>query len=210
MVHRREIDGVELVFGNQGALYKNAMTLFDHETGSVWSQPFGEAILGPRRGDRMELLPSQMTTWAAWRDAHPDTWALDAPGPRSGFGLANMSVVVEFGSEAAQYPIELLRLGVVANDVVAGLEIAVVVDPQDEQRWAVFSRRLDDDVIVDLDIEDRSLRDINTGTTFDPVSGRGIDGPLADQTLDLLPGFTSFPWEYAQLWPSGRTWDPSG
>lgn len=207
MVHRRELDGQELVFGNQGALYKNAMTLFDHDTGSVWSQPFGEAILGPRAGAKLELLPSQMTTWGAWKEVHPDTWALAAPGPRSHFDLRDMSVTVEFGGEAVEYSIELLRLGLVANDTVAGLEIAVLVDPADEQRWVVFSRRLDDQV-VELEIADDLLRDAVTGTTFDANTGRGIDGPLADQALDLLPGFTSFPWEFAQLWPDGRTWTP--
>ena len=209
MVHRREIDGQELVFGNQGALYRNAMTLFDHDTGSVWSQPFGEAILGPRRGQTMELLPSQMTTWGAWRDAHPTTWALDVPGPRSGFDLSDMSVVVQFGDEAVQYSIEQLRLGLVANDVVQDLEIAVVVDPADPERWAVFSRRLDDQVVV-LRLDGGLLVDEETGTTFDPTSGRGIAGALSEQTLDLLPGFTSFPWEFVQLWPDGRAWDPSG
>lgn len=50
MVHRRSINDQVIVFGNQGALWGNAMTMFDHETGSVWSQPLGEAILGPARG----------------------------------------------------------------------------------------------------------------------------------------------------------------
>jgi hypothetical protein len=119
-----------------------------------------------------------------------------------------MSVTVEFGGEAVEYSIELLRSGVVANDIVAGLEIAAVVDPADDQRWAVFSRRLDGEQIVELEIVDGMPRDVTTGTTFDANSGRGVAGPLSDQTLDLLPGFTSFPWEFAQLWPDGRTWSP--
>ena len=49
---------------------------------------------------------------------------------------------------------------------------------------------------------------VGTGTSFDPVTGRSVHGPLAGQTLDLLPGFTAFPWEFVQLWPDGRTWDP--
>ena len=43
MVHRRDLNGEVLVFGNQGALWGNAMTWWDHETGTVWSQPLGEA-----------------------------------------------------------------------------------------------------------------------------------------------------------------------
>ena len=77
MVHRREIDGEELVFGNQGALWGNAMTWWDHGTGSIWSQPIAEAILGPRKGDRLELFPSTLTRWGPWREAHPETLALD-------------------------------------------------------------------------------------------------------------------------------------
>lgn len=59
MVRRREIDGEPVLFGNHGALYGNALTMFDHATGSVWSQISGEALLGPLSGDRLELLPSR-------------------------------------------------------------------------------------------------------------------------------------------------------
>lgn len=90
MVHRRAVDGEVLVFGNQGHLWRNAMTWYDHDTGSVWSQPLGEAIMGPLTGERLELLPSTLTTWASWRSDHPDSLALDAPGAASGFDLETM------------------------------------------------------------------------------------------------------------------------
>ena len=51
MVHRRDLNGEVLMLGNQGALLGNAMTWWDHDTGSVWSQPLGEAVMGPRTGD---------------------------------------------------------------------------------------------------------------------------------------------------------------
>ena len=88
MVHRRELDGEEVIFGNQGALWGNAMTWWDHDTGSIWSQPLGEAILGPRKGERFELLPSTLTTWEAWQSAHPETlawvtiWSMSGPQRR--------------------------------------------------------------------------------------------------------------------------------
>ena len=83
MVHRRSIDGEEVVFGVQGALLGNAMTFWDHDTGSVWSQPSGEAVAGPRLGQRLETLPISYTTWDAWRDLHPGTLALDQDLDRS-------------------------------------------------------------------------------------------------------------------------------
>ena len=82
MVHRREIEGEEVVLGNQGALFKDAMTWWDHDTGSVWSQTRGEAILGPRSGYRLESLRFTVTVWASWRRDHPGTLALDADSAR--------------------------------------------------------------------------------------------------------------------------------
>lgn len=205
MVHRREIEGEEVVFGNQGALWSNAMTWWDHDTGSVWSQPLGEAIAGPRKGTRLELLPSTLTSWASWQASHPDTLALDSPAGRSGFDLARMVIVVELADEAVAYPVPELRRVGVANDIVAGLEIAVVIDPDGEDRWAVFSRRLDDRV-VDLRTEGGRLVDLGTGTAWDPVLGWALDGPLEGKALDLLPGFTAFPEDFPIFWPEGRVW----
>ena len=205
MVHRRELNGQEIVLGNQGDLWGNAMTWWDHETGSVWSQPLGEAILGPLKGESLELLPSTLTQWAAWRDSHPDTIALDGRGGTTGFDLSQMVVVAEFGGVATAYPFfEVRELGVV-NDVVADTPIAVVIDPQDPQRWAVFSRLLDDGV-VELAVVDGALIDLDSGTVFDPVRGRALDGPLSGQVMDILPAITAFPRDFFTFWPQGKLW----
>ena len=77
LAHERRLDdGATPVFGNQGALYRGAMTWYDHATGSVWSQPLGRAIAGPQAGRRLTLLPAQLTTWGQWRAAYPHTLLL--------------------------------------------------------------------------------------------------------------------------------------
>ncbi len=195
----------ELIFGNQGALWGNAMTWWDHDTGTIWSQPLGEAIAGPRKGAVIELFPSTFTTWGAWKSAHPATLALDAPARSSGFDLSTMVIVVDFSAEAVAYPIETIRSEGVINDVVAGVEIAVVVDPDDLQRWAVLSRRLDAHT-VELEMRGDLIVDRLTGSTFDPVRGLGLGGELEGQNLDLLPGFTSFPADFTVFFPDGRFW----
>ncbi|MBT8199061.1 MAG: DUF3179 domain-containing protein [Acidimicrobiia bacterium] len=205
MVHRRELKGTELVFGNQGDLYGNAMTWFDHGTGSIWSQPRGEAILGPLTGERLELLPSTLTTWQAWTTANPQTLALDVEGWPTGFHLEDMVVVVDVGGAATAYSFEELQRSGVVNDEVAGVPVAIVIDPQDTNRWAVFSRQLDD-VVVELSFVQAGLIDTATGTSFDPFSGVGVAGPLRDQSLDRLPAFTAFPDDYARFFPAGTMW----
>ncbi len=207
MVHRRQVEGETLVFGVHGALWGNAMTWWDHSTGSIWSQPLGEAIAGPRKGQTVELLASELTTWGSWRAEHPDTLALDAPAGPTSFDLGELYIVVDFTEEVRAYPVEDLRRIGVVNDVVAGLEVAVVNHPNDPDSWAVFSRRLDE-AVVELDVDGAVLRDRHSGTTFDPAQGFALDGPLRGQILDLLPALTSFPGDYDTFWPQGSVWTP--
>jgi len=207
MVHRRQVDGDTLIFGVHGALWGNAMTWWDHDTGSIWSQPLGEAIVGPRKGQTLELLPMTFTTWEAWSSANPDTLALDVPGGVTTFDLEGLYLVVDFGVEAVAYPADDLQARGVINDVVAGVEIAVVADPADPQRWKVFSRRLDDQVVTLERSGDRVI-DRETGTEWDPTRGIARSGPLAGEILDTLPALTSFPSDYDTFWPDGRVWGP--
>jgi hypothetical protein len=207
MVHRRIIDGQEVVFGVQGALLGNAMTFWDHDTGSIWSQPTGEAVAGPRKGQRLEMLPVSFTTWASWRATHPATLALDVAGGVTGFDLDRMAIVLDLAGDAVGFRYrDVAELGVV-NDVVGGLEVAVVVDPSDQNRWETFARRLGDRVLT-LAIESGSLIDRETGTTWDPVRGLGVSGALAGESLGVLPGFTIFPGDFGSFWPNGRFWQP--
>ena len=207
MVHRRVVDGDTLVFGVHGALLGNAMTWWDHDTGSIWSQPTGEAVVGPRKGQTLELLPMTFTTWGAWVEANPRTLALDAPGAPTGFELDGLFIVVDFGAEAVAYPVEEARRAGVINDVVAGVDIAVVIDPTNPERWKVFSRTLDDRVVT-LQTDGDVVVDAETGTEWDPTRGIGADGPLAGQILDTLPALTSFPDDYDTFWPDGSIWQP--
>ncbi len=208
MVHRRDLNGETLVFGNHGALWGNAMTWWDHGTGSVWSQPLGEAILGPRKGDRLELFPSSMTTWGAWKDDHPETLTLDAPGGFDRISLRSVAIVVDLGSETAVYPIPVLERELVINDTVAGIDIAVVMDANDPSRWAVFSRDING-TFVDLVYRDGALLDPASGTVFDVVRGIGTGGTLDGEILAHLPAFTSFPRDVPKFWPNARFWDES-
>ncbi len=209
MVHRREIDGRAVLFGNHGALFGNAMTWWDHETGSVWSQPLGEAIMGPLTGETLELVPSSLTTWGAWREAHPQTFAQDVRPGGVSLNLANVSIVVDFGEEVAAYSAIVLRRDGPANDVVAGTEIVVLTDPADPDRWAVFSRRLDDMVVTLVD-RDGVIVDLETGSEWDPVRGVARSGPLKGEVLGVLPGFTAFQRDIPTFWPEARMWGVDG
>lgn len=114
-----------------------------------------------------------------------------------------MALVVDLGGEAAAQEIPALREVGVVNDVVAGVEIAAVIAPDDLSRWAVFSRRLDESV-AELELTPEGLVDSVSGTVFDPFLGLGRSGPLADQSLDELAAFTSFPSGFVTFFPEGK------
>ncbi len=205
MVHRRQVEDETLIFGVHGALLGNAMTWWDHSTGSIWTQPTGEAIAGPRKGEVVELLPSQFTSWGAWKELHPQTQALDVRAGPSSFDLTDFLIVVDFTAQARAYPVpDLRRVGVI-NDIVADVPIAVVSDPADPTRWAVFSRTVGGEV-REFDMVDGALVDRSTGSSFTAARGIGIEGELADEILDQLAGFTAFPSDFPTFWPDGTIW----
>lgn len=206
MVHRREIDGSEIVLGNHGALWGNAMTWYDHGTGSIWSQPIGEAIMGPLKGQKLELLPSTLTRWGDWTDTHPDSFALDAPARPSGFALEDMVIVVELDETSVAYPVVRLREQEVVNSSVGGVPIAVRADPLGDN-WTVFSRQLNERV-VDLEVVNGSLGEVGGEGRWDPSTGLALDG--SGDNLGLLPGFSSFPNDYVTFFGDGAFWLPEG
>lgn len=132
LAHDRRVGDRAVVFGNQGALYKGAMTWYDHGTGSVWSQPLGEAIGGPMVGQDLTLLPSQLTTLGQWLAANPDSLVLasDVPAaPYAGRGLGEDHVVgVVIGERAMAWPYrDLMGAGAISAEI-DGVGVVIQVD----------------------------------------------------------------------------------
>ncbi len=133
------------------------MIIRDRETGTLWQQATGEAVYGPLRGQQLELLGGELTTWGAWRAEHPDTLAgLEAePGPRfpprraimfllehatAGAWVPGLTptdrrlptnaevVGLQHGGAARAYPLALLRERGAVDDELGGLAITVAYD----------------------------------------------------------------------------------
>ena len=134
LVHRRPVNatGTAVVFGNQGALYQGAMTWYDHDTGSIWSQPLGMAVSGPKAGAALPLLPSQLTTWTQWRAAHPDTLALVVTEPAPPFrgrrpGPEHVVGVV-VGDSAVAWPYERAASGEAIHATIGEAAVTLWLD----------------------------------------------------------------------------------
>jgi hypothetical protein len=83
VVYDRRVDGRTLSFGVSGKLADDDLVMYDRETESEWKQSTGEAIDGPLTGSALTVLPAAVTTWGAFREAHPDGVVLAPPGGES-------------------------------------------------------------------------------------------------------------------------------
>ena len=203
MVYAREFDGEAHNFGVSG-LDEGTLIMYDAETRSRWSQLVGKAVSGQMQGRQLDKLPSTMTTWARWQALHPDTtvyvkrsipygarFTADAfagvasaePGP-----LQNEDLVigVEGHVEARAYLARhMAREGRLVNDQLEGAPIVVFLS-EDLATARIYDRRLDDRTLsLELASGD-GMRDVETGSTWDPLSGAAVAGPLEGQQLRPL------------------------
>ena len=122
LVFERVWEGQTLTLGVQGALYKGAQTWWDHETGSIWSQVFGEALDGPLDGAQLRPIVASLTPWGSWLEQHPTTLVLKqrlpVGAPNSAFHIQSqpkdiwvIGVDID-GAGAGFYFDETARLGI--------------------------------------------------------------------------------------------------
>jgi len=73
-----EGQGEPLVFGSSGLLYRSNKLMFDRQTNTIWNQFTGEPVIGPlvNSGVSLKIRPVSITTWDAWKAAHPKSKVL--------------------------------------------------------------------------------------------------------------------------------------
>lgn len=71
VVYVRVVDEQVLTFGTSGKLADDALVMYDRETESEWKQPLGEAISGPLRGQKLDVVPASMMSWERFRAEYP-------------------------------------------------------------------------------------------------------------------------------------------
>jgi hypothetical protein len=212
MVHARTVNGETFVFGNQGGLFMNAMTWYDHKTGSVWSQVWGQAIAGELKGTTLELIPASIVPWGTWKAEHPDTLAMTT-GKSGVFSREerprdNWVIGVAIGehSKAFYYP-ALVREGVV-NDFVGPYPVAVYADPE-TRNVQVYLRQVDNhEIILKLDESGRYLVDtLHPQDAWSVERGLYRDDPAEGQPLLAVPYISSFDWAWLDFHPESEFYE---
>ncbi len=237
MVFAREVDGRELTFGVSGKLIRNAVVLYDHQTDTLWSQFLTEAVEGELAGTRLELLPAQLTEWAAWAERYPDTLALDKRltvpradptqliDPYEGYyrsdragilGEANaddrlprkeLVVGLDWGAAPRAYGVEALSGARVVNDSYGGQPIVVTYDAGSGAH-GVFSREVEGRTLTMRPSGALTMQDEETGSTWEETTGAATAGQLAGARLPLLRSFIAFWFAWTDFHPNTELYAP--
>ena len=212
MVHVRTVNDEVEVFGNYGALFMNAMTWYDHTTGSVWSQVWGRAIDGELKGVELELIPSQTVPWSTWKEQHPETLLMTnglkrfRPFKERFFG--DYIIGIELGGTAKGYPFVLAAKKGVVNDILGEIPLVVIVDGENGA-VSSYLRNVDGRVLT-FSREGDTLVDKETSSTWNPVNGLATSGPLTGQALRAVPYVPAFDEAWYDFFPQTEMYSTSG
>ncbi len=227
-MYSRIIDGEEYTFGVSGKLIMNVLVMYDRQTESLWSQLLGEAVEGELKGTQLEFLPAWQTTWADWKEKHPDTLALrkgyyGGRDPYDGYyasassGVIGQTVLderlyvkefvigVEQNGEAAAYPFSVLNSQPVVNDIVGGVPLLVVFN-EETGTGVVFNRENDGQALTFQAQEGLTLVDDQTGTTWDGLTGEALEGTLEGSMLTRVKSTSSFWFGWKDWYPGTRVY----
>lgn len=225
-MYAREIEGETYTFGVSGKLLRNVLVMYDRETSSEWSQLLGEALTGPLKGTKLELVASSRMTWKEWRERYPNTLALRKP-KYTGFDsydsyyrsdaaglvgeairddrleIKQLVVGINIADVAIAYPYFELEEAPVVNDAVAERKLLVTFNGE-TRSIGVFDRELDGQTLTfsELESDTENMRDQETGSTWNRLTGLGIDGPLKGKALTKIPYTSSFWFGWKDNYPN--------
>ena len=189
IVFDRRVDDAVLRFGVSGLLRNSDLVMWDDLTQTLWQQLTGEGIIGTHTDRLLDIVPSQLVGYGAFKEQYPDGEVLSTGGRFYG---ANPYVNYDSSSRPFLFSGEtdsrLFATERVLGVDLAGIQVAYSFSTLSET--TVINDRIGDvDVVVfwqpgafsalDAASIDQS-RDVGMAALFD----RGVDG----QALDFQAG----------------------
>lgn len=227
------VGGDRLDLGVSGLIFANNLVMYDRNTGALYGPQLSvEGRCDAFRGESLGLVPVQETSWGRWKNLHPDTRVVGAPGSGDRYledlypgydDLDNDDVwypgpvdtsrppkervlAIRVGDAGRGYPFgELAALGetAVVNEVVGHVPTAVFYEAGFGGNAVAFDARVDSDTL-EFEVAGIGLwSDVQTGSRW-TLAGVAIDGPLAGTALEPRAD------AYVAFWFAWRHFQPQG
>ena len=183
------------------------MTWYDHETESIWSQPWGRALQGELKGTQLQIMPFSLVPWSTWLEEHIDSVVL-LPDERYGqqFTSDDFVVGVAIGAIARAYPYRSIAEALVINDTLGEIPLVIYTNPE-TRNIRIFVRQLSDGTVLEFGGSPEELVDTLTNSTWDTEVGLAIDGDLKGEALREIPYISSFDWAWLDFYPHSDFYD---
>ena len=202
MYARPKVNGSATTLGVSGMLWRGALIMYDRGTQSLWSQINGKAVAGPLKGQRLEEVPSRLTTWGEWRRRYPDTLVLAKPPLSRSLAFRVGKAVVMLVLRGSRNPDRRLP----GKELVFGLErddrfAAVPLRAVEAQRVlntdalggpvvvtsaAAYDRRVEGRTLTFDALDSLTMLDRETGSRWSIESGAAVDGAMRGTCLQRL------------------------
>jgi hypothetical protein len=195
IVYARDVDARKLTFGAMALTWKHSFVMYDKETRSLWSHILGKAMQGPLRGKKLEQVPSVLTTWETWSRQHPEGTVLmltptGKKNPTEFYRDPERFVLgIAQDGKAKAWRFDQLAKALAVNDAFAGRPVVALCDPT-SLTVRLYVPEADGHQLK-FEAKGLRIRDRETGSTWDPVKGEGVDGPMKGNRLRPLPAVVS-------------------
>ena len=208
----------------------NALVMYDRETNSLWSQFLSRSVRGPLNGTQLETVPLTLTTWAKWKELHPDTVALlkanRGGDPYFGYYLGRSAGVIGesnkdnrlptkelvlglgFDGDPIAFPHSRLRSQKLVHTLQSGDPTIIYFDPETDTALA-FSAVVNEQELSFQIVNKNGrewLQDDQTGTLWVPFTGQAVDGELAGSALPRLHAINAFWFSWTDFYPDTAVW----
>ena len=214
-MYARKVDDRELTFTVSGMLWKRSLVMEDEETESHWSHLLGRAMAGKLKGKRLKMIPSVMTDWKSWRAQHPKTDVLDMERTTTRFVTEVQkrpkayTVGLRLDGTITDYTFDALRQEPVINATTKKTPYLVAYDiPSATPR--VFERKVKGKTLtferVGGRLKESRLKDRETGSIWDPVTGECTSGELSGAQLKMVACVPSFTRAWRTFYPRSETY----
>lgn len=146
IVFNRQVEGDVLRLGVSGFLRKSDLIMWDDKTQSWWQQFTGEGIIGTYTGTFLDIVPSQVVGYGAFKEQYPDGEVLSTQGRNYGtnpyvgydsnaqpflfgdpidsrlFAVARV-LGADINDVSMAYPFDVLAQEFVINDTIAETDV---------------------------------------------------------------------------------------
>jgi hypothetical protein len=229
IVYARTVGSRTLTFGVSGMLYRDALVMYDRETGTFWSQVDGRALKGELLGRTLQVMPAMHATWREWKTLYPESLVLRKQGERessyddynrdpSTIGIFGRRLKdsllppkerilgVRYGDSATAFVLKDVRQeGVVLAQV--GNVPVVVASLAPNLPVVVFERRIGSRVLTfERTPSVTELEDMETHSRWRITDGLAVDGPLKGERLARATALPAFWFGWQGFFPRSTVW----